>query len=49
MVALSVAKRTTLCNIQRQLQWLNTEQLFLLSYSTGRTIIWCWVWPVSDS
>jgi len=25
------------------------EQLFLLLYSTRRTVIWCWAWPVSDS
>jgi len=25
------------------------EHLFLLSYSTGRTVLWCWGWPVSDS
>jgi len=30
--------RTSLC-----------EQLLLLSYSTGRTVIRCWARPVSDS
>jgi len=33
--------------------WLDVirEQLFLLSYSTGRTVnpMWCWARPVSDS
>jgi len=23
--------------------------IILPSYSTGRTVIWCWAWPVSDS
>jgi len=23
--------------------------MFLLSYSTGRTVIWCWARPVRDS
>ena len=26
-----------------------SEQLFLLSYSTGRTVVWCWARPVCDS
>jgi len=25
------------------------EQLLLLSYSTGRTVIWCWARPFFDS
>jgi len=25
------------------------EHFFLLSYSTGRTVTWCWVWSVCRS
>jgi len=39
-------------NLWRQLQGsdvISWCEQFLLSYSTGRTIIWCWARPVSDS
>jgi len=37
--------------VQRQLQQLYVicEQLFLLSYSTGRAVIWYWARPGSDN
>jgi len=30
-------------------RYLLCEQLFLLSYSAGKTVTWCWSQPVGDS
>jgi len=50
-----VYQKYSICNVglgsQLGLQRSNVihEQLFLLSYTTGRTVVWCWARHVSDS
>jgi len=50
-VSLSVSQKYSIYNVQSQLQWsdVTCEQLFLLSYLTRMTVIWCWARPVSSS
>ena len=44
-------KKYSICSVrsQQQLSDIICEQLFMLSYSTRKTVIWCRAWSAGDS
>jgi len=44
---LSVSQKYSVCNVRHQLQ--RSVVIYVYCHLTGRTAIWCWARPVSDS